>query len=512
MESNPQTFTEFWQNLWQMLVDINVPRLVGAFLVLIVGWLLAVLLANLTVRGIRGLKLASRIDRSLPEGKAAGAGEKIEKIAGRVVFYVVLLLAVLGCLSTLNLSDAAEPVRDFVDRVVGYGLNLIAAGLLLFVGWIVASVLEYFALSCMHAINIDEKLKARKPETAGEAEEGKPAKPYSEIAAHVVFWVTLLAFVPAILRALDIEGITAPLEGMLAKILEFVPNLIAAAAILVIGLFAAGIVRKAVSGLLFIGRLDELGKKAGGHNIFGEKGISCLAGLVAYVLVAIPVVISALNALRIDALTASVSRFFEKILNATGDVVGAGVLILAAFILGGVVAGIVSQLCEGFGFDRLVAFLGFAPKEGPTTGKASAAVGKICFAAIMLFALMSACEILGFHELAALVAAFLVFGGNIIVGIIVMMIGIYLANLAADALKGKGGSSEFLATVTRIAVLVFTGAIALSTLNLNGRIVEIAFALLLGAICVAAAIAFGLGGREFAAKKLEEWDKKLTKK
>ena len=38
------------------------------------------------------------------------------------------------------------------------------------------------------------------------------------------------------------------------------------------------------------------------------------------------------------------------------------------------------------------------------------------------------------------------------------------------------------------------------------------FALLLGAICVAAALAFGLGGREFAAKKLEEWDKKLTKK
>ena len=130
----------------------------------------------------------------------------------------------------------------------------------------------------------------------------------------------------------------------------------------------------------------------------------------------------------------------------------------------------------------------------------------------MLFALMSACELLGFDRLAALVAAFLVFGGNIIVGIIVMMIGIYLANLAADVLKGKSGGSEFLAAVTRIAVLIFTGAIALSTLNLNGRIVEIAFALLLGAICVAIAIAFGLGGREFAAKKLEEWDKKLTKK
>jgi len=95
---------------------------------------------------------------------------------------------------------------------------------------------------------------------------------------------------------------------------------------------------------------------------------------------------------------------------------------------------------------------------------------------------------------------------------VVMMIGIYLANLAANALKGRGGSSEFLAAAARVAVLVFTGAIALSTLNLNGRIVEIAFGLLLGAICAATALSFGLGGRDFAAKKLEEWDKKLTKK
>ena len=266
-----------------------------------------------------------------------------------------------------------------------------------------------------------------------------------------------------------------------------------------------------VAGLLFLSRLDELGRKTGGRNIFGEKGISYLAGLVAYVLVAIPVVISALNALQIEALTNSVSRFFDMILSATGNVIGAGVLILAAFIVGGVAAGIVAQLFEGFGFDRLVAALGFAPKSDKAV-KPSAVVGKLTFAAIMLFAAMSGCELLGFTELAALLAAFLVFGGNIIVGIVVMMVGIFLANLAANALKGKGESSEFLATAVRVAVLIFTGAIALSTLNLNGRIVEIAFALLLGAICVAAALAFGLGGREFAAKKLEEWDKKLTKK
>ena len=362
----------------------------------------------------------------------------------------------------------------------------------------------------MTVLKLDEKFPARQGESA-ESAGTKPAKPFSEVAGNVIYWVVFLFFVPAILRALNINGITTPLESMLEKLLGFVPNLIAAAAILVVGLFIARVVRRAAAGLLFLSRLDEFGKKTGGRNIFGERGISYLAGLVAYVLVAIPVVISALNALRIEALTNSVSKFFDMILNATGSVIGAGVLIFAAFVVGGVVAGIVSQLFEGFGFDRLVAALGFAPKSESSV-KPSAVVGKLAFVAIMLFAAVSACELLGFMELAALVRIFIVFGGNIIVGVVVMMIGIFLANLAANALKGKGESSEFLATVVRVAVLVFTGAVALSTLNLNGRIVEIAFALLLGAICVAAALAFGLGGREFAAKKLEEWDRKLTKK
>ena len=61
-------------------------------------------------------------------------------------------------------------------------------------------------------------------------------------------------------------------------------------------------------------------------------------------------------------------------------------------------------------------------------------------------------------------------------------------------------------------MLVFTGAIALSNMEIGSDIVRTAFALLLGAVCVAAALAFGLGGREFAAKKLEEWNKRFSGK
>ena len=506
MDGN-SSLAEFWQAIWQMVMDMNILRLIWALLVLIAGWLLAWFAAGLAGRAIQSLRLDEKLDKSFPGGNRSISGSKIEKIVSRIVFYVILLLTILACLTSLNLSEAAGPIREFVNTVIGYGANLIAAGLLVFVAWVAASILEYLAVTAMTVLKLDERFPVRE----NAENNAKSAKPFSTVAGNVIYWIVFLFFVPAILRALNIDGITAPLESMLGKLLGFVPNLIAAAAILLVGLFIARIVRRAVAGLLFLSRLDEFGKKSGSGNMFGERGISYLAGLVAYVLVAIPVVISALNALQIEALTNSVSKFFDMILNATGSVIGAGVLIFAAFVIGGVVSGIVAQLFEGFGFDRLVASLGFAPRS-ETALKPSAVVGKLAFIAIMLFAAVSACELLGFMELAALIRIFIIFGGNIIVGVIVMMVGIFLANLAANALRGKGESSEFLATAVRVAVLIFTGAVALSTLNLNGRIVEIAFALLLGAICVAAAIAFGVGGREFAARKLEEWERKLTKK
>ncbi|MDR0931420.1 MAG: mechanosensitive ion channel [Victivallales bacterium] len=510
MNGNPNSFAEFWQEIWQMIVGGNILNLVYALLILIVGWLLSWFFAAIAAKIVRKLGMDEKLDKSFPGGKKAVSSSKIEKVVSKIVFYTILLLTILACLTSLNLSGAAEPIRDFAKTVVGYGANIVAAGLLLCVAWVVASVLEYFTYTAMLVLKIDEKFPA-KQKFDDDLTGGKPVKSFSEIAGNVIYWVVFLFFVPAVLRALNIDGITAPLESMLDEIVGFIPNLIAAAAILILGLFIARIVRRAATGLLFLSRLDEFGKKNGGKNVFGEQGISHLAGLVAYVLVAIPVVISALHALQINALTNSVSTFFDMILNATGSVIAAGVLIFAAFVVGGVVSGIVGQLFEGFGFDRLITTLGFAPKSSSSI-KPSAMVGKLTFIAVMLFAVVSACELLGFLELAKLVRVFIVFGGNVIVGIIVMMIGIFLANLAANALKGKGESAEILAAAARIAVLIFTGAVAISTLNLNGRIVEIAFGLLLGSICVAFAIAFGLGGREFAAKKLEEWNNKFTKK
>lgn len=485
---------EFLDNIWRMVVESNVLHLIWALLILLVGWLLAVVLSNRLGMLLRNWGVGKKLSHCLPEG-AHSSAVRVEKVITRIIFWLILLFTVLGCLSALNLSETAEPIRNFANAIIGYAANLIGAGLLTFAAWIVASVLRFATLTAMKACQIDEKF----------AENGKPV---SGTIGSTVYWLVFFFFIPAILRALEIRGITDPLEQMFAKVLDFLPNLLLAAAVLVVGLWAAKIVRRAVSGLLFAVRLDEVGEKIGCGRVFGEQKLSALVGLVAYVLVALPVLISSLTALRIETLSNSVSGFFGMILNATGNIFGAAVLIFAAFIAGSLASGIVSQLLEGFGFDKLMTHI--CGETRPERAKPSTVVGKLTLIAVMFMAVIAACELLHFQELANLLRDFLHFGGNILVGIVVLLIGIYLANLAANTIRSRGSHPEILALIVRAAVLVFTGAIALSSMEIGSDIVRTAFALLLGSVCVAAALAFGLGGREFAARKLEEWNKRFS--
>ncbi len=131
-------------------------------------------------------------------------------------------------------------------------------------------------------------------------------------------------------------------------------------------------------------------------------------------------------------------------------------------------------------------------------------------AAILLFAAIEAARQLGFGALADLLVAFTVLAGQVLLGLVIFAIGLYLANLAAAAVRATGSpQADLLAAVARAAVLVLTGAMALRQMGLANEIVNLAFGLLLGALAVAAALAFGLGGRAVAGRELEAWTQAL---
>jgi hypothetical protein len=196
----------------------------------------------------------------------------------------------------------------------------------------------------------------------------------------------------------------------------------------------------------------------------------------------------------------------NTILNAIPNVFAATLLLAIAYAVGRVVATLVSGLLAGLGFDRLPARLGVGG-VAPAGGRAPSEVaGSVVLVLVMLFASMEAAELLGFGALAALIAQFMIFLGHVLLGLVVLGIGLYLANQAHAAVLGSGvAGARLLATAARAAILVLAGTMALREMGLGEEVITLAFGLTLGAIAVAAALAFGLGGRAVAGRELETW-------
>jgi uncharacterized membrane protein len=124
----------------------------------------------------------------------------------------------------------------------------------------------------------------------------------------------------------------------------------------------------------------------------------------------------------------------------------------------------------------------------------------------MLFAIVAATNILNIPALTQITAGLLVIFGQIVVGLSIFAVGLYLANLAFSLITRSGSKeARFLGQAARITIIALVAAMALQQMGIASNIINLALGLLLGAIAVAIALAFGLGGREIAAEKIREW-------
>jgi len=108
--------------------------------------------------------------------------------------------------------------------------------------------------------------------------------------------------------------------------------------------------------------------------------------------------------------------------------------------------------------------------------------------------------------LAELLVGFAVFAGHAILGVVILGVGLWLANLAAEVIRAnRAGARAILSTVTRVAIIGLAATMALREVGLAEDIINRAFTLLVGAVAVAGALAFGLGARETAGRQVERW-------
>ena len=481
------------------LVGAYIPNLIGALAILIIGWLVALVVSAIVRRALRRTTLDNRLARWIVGEEKAEAIE-VERWIAKGVYYLILLFVLVAFFQTLGLPIITEPLNQLLIHVFQSAPRLLWAGLWLLSAWIVASARKLAVSRVLSAAKIDERLGR----LAGLEEEGRV--PLAQTLGDAVYWLVFLLFLPAVLDALGLEGLLEPVQGMTNKVLGFLPNIFAAGLILVVGWFIARIVQRIVTNLLAAIGADRLSEPVRLATVVGPHRVSGRLGLVGYVLILIPVLLPALNALALEAITRPAANMLNTILGALPAIFAASLVVTIAYVVGRVVAGLVTNLLTGAGFNAILARLGLGkePAEGERTP--SEIVGYLVLVAIMLFAAVEASRLLGFVLLADLVTQFTVFAGQVILGLIIFAIGLYLANLASKTVLASGvAQAGLLALAARVSILVLAGAMALRQMGLANEIINLAFGLLLGAIAVAGALAFGLVGREIAARELEEW-------
>ncbi len=419
------------------------------------------------------------------------------------LFFALFQDPTVDNVSQVRSLTGISALDETLQTVINYAPKILGALLLLIVAWIVASVIRSLARRGLKALNFDERLNS------GMAESGTQVV---KTLSDVVYWIVFLCFVPAILGVLGLTGILEPIQAMLTNVLGYLPNVLGAALIFILGMLVANIVRQLVTTFLTNVGINTFAENHSVKADFTSGGIAGLIGTIVYALILLAVLSAALSTLRVDAISRPIEGVVNPILGSIPNIFGAAILLVLAYLIARVIRGIVRDVLAGMGFNKIPSAIGLSnlPAEGDRS--ASAFVGHLAFLAIMFYAVIESANILRFELLAEAVQTIAVLGGRIVAGVVILAIGMYVANIVVTLIKDSGiTNANLLATVARVSILFFVGAMALSRMGVADDIVSRAFTLLLGAVAVAAAIAFGFGGREFASNALEKFNDTLSK-
>ena len=480
-------------------IGAYLPSLIGALAILILGWVLAMIIASVIRRVLRRLGFNHLMRRWTGAEEKEGMPD-LENGIAKVTYYFLMLFVLIAFFQALRITMITEPLTNLLNEVFLFVPQIVGAALLLLTAWVVAKILQIVVFKGLTAAKIDQRVGRR----LATAEAKSPA--LAKSIADAVYFLVFLLFLPAILGALALDGLLAPVMSMINRILDFVPNLATAAIIMVVGWFAARLVQQIVTNLLTAIGTDQLSERVGLAPILGRQTLSGVIGFIIYAFMIIPVAIAALNTLQLESITAPASNMLNMILAALPNIFAATAVIVISYIIGRLAGSLTSTVLAGVGFDALLGRLGLFKETTAEKWPPSKIAGTLVFLGIIFFAVLEGARLLDFTALADLIFQFMLLAGHILLGLIIFAVGLAIADFAGRAIRTSTAPYAGLyATAARIVILVFAGAMALRQMGLANEIINLAFGLVLGALALALAIAFGLGARDIAGRELDQW-------
>ncbi len=392
-----------------------------------------------------------------------------------------------------------EYIKNLFDSLtssLGQGLpTLLGAIVVIILGFIIAGIIKRLVIRLLGKTTVDEKL-ATKFSTSVRID---------QFVGKLAYYIVVLYALLFALNMLGVDSVTDSLQEMLSGFVGYIPNIIGAGIIGFAGYIIATILSEATS---FVSDgVENFGRRMGISA--GSINLTKILKQVVFIIVFIPILIIALDKLDMKVISEPASEMLGGLLNSIPKIIAAAILLAVFFIIGRYVVNIVTDLLRNVGLDKFSTSIGLNSVIGETTSLSSI-LGNIALFFIMFTGIIAACDKLELEQVEEILTNIFGITGRIFFGLIILMAGVFISNIAEKAMSGSK-KNGYLVPIVRFAILGIFLAFGLHTMGIAESIVNLAFGLTLGSVAVAFALSFGLGGREAAGEEMKNFFKNIKK-
>lgn len=368
--------------------------------------------------------------------------------------------------------------------------QLLGALAILLIGMWIAKIIRKLAFKGFKSTQIDEKFGSDPTSTS-----------MSTLFSKLVYYLIVILVLITVLNILGITTALDPLKNMLNKVSDFIPNLIGAGIIGYVGYILAKVISEA-AGMLSTW-LEGFSEK---YGLFKGIDLANIIKKLVFIIVFIPMLLIALDTLDFKMISDPAKAMITSLFEAIPNILAAVIILAIFFIIAKLVSQVVGDLCKNLNVDKYSEMTGVNKIMSGDTGL-SKLISNLVYAFILFIGVITAVEKLNFGQLSEVLNQILSLSGSIIFGSVILILGNQVSKLVSDYFAQS--DSPALAAITRFATLGLFLAISLKFMNIADDIVNLAFGLTLGAVAVAFALSFGLGGREAAGKQMERFFEKF---
>ncbi len=298
---------EYLENMLDSLtssVGDFLPSTLGALLIVLIGWFIAGLLKRVATKLVK---------RTGIDGKMKSDKITLSKFVGKLFYFLVMIFVFMLALEKLGMQSVLDPVKNLLNGFLAFIPNLIGAGLVGYIGYMLASVVS--ELVGMSGDTI-QKFIPKIGISSGLDLVG--------ILKKVVFIFIFIPLLIAALNILNMDTLSVPATAVLSQFFDAIPKVLLAVFILMLFVIGGRFLSQFVQDILSKMKLDSLVEKMYLQNLVGNSNLPKLVANLVYFFIVVFGLLTALEKLEFSQLT----RLMETVTNLSGRILFGLVIIL----------------------------------------------------------------------------------------------------------------------------------------------------------------------------------------